>query len=151
MKPFRVVLSDSISLNGGRSGIIKPGDVIAMIDGVPLAGETVAKLTQLMLGPPGSFVDLTLHRGAQTLCVSLIRSPAKLTPLQVNQQREANAAQRRAGARGGVLKERSTLSRMTENSYVVSQSSFASIDDHEYRELGGEQSWDPGYVSYRYL
>ena len=118
-----------------------------MIDGVPLAGETVAKLTQLMLGPPGTFVDLTLHRGAQTLAVSLIRSPSKLTPLQVNQQREANTTKRSAGTRGSVIRERSTVSRMTENSYVVSQSSLASIDDHEYRELGGEQSWDPDAVA----
>ncbi len=30
-----------------RSGLIKPGDVIAMIDGVLMAGETVAKLTKV--------------------------------------------------------------------------------------------------------
>jgi hypothetical protein len=126
------------------SGIIKPGDVIAMIDGVPLAGETVAKLTQLMLGAPGSLVELTLYRGAQTIVVWLIRSPSKLTPLQVNQQREAqNAGKNRSGGKGGVMRERSAMSRMTENSFLVSQSSYASIDDNEYRELGGEQSWDP--------
>ena len=83
---------------GCRSGIIKPGDVIAKIDAVPLAGETVATLTQLMLGPPGSFVEITLHRGPQMICVSLVRSPSKLTPLQVNHQREAQNAAQTGGA-----------------------------------------------------
>ena len=129
---------------GCRSGIIKPGDVIAKIDAVPLAGETVARLTQLMLGPPGSFVEITLHRGAQTICVSLVRSPSKLTPLQVNQQREAqNAAQTGGAGRRGVGREKSTMSRFTDNSFVVSQSSYVSSDDDHYRELGGELSWDP--------
>ena len=113
-----------------------------MIDGVALAGETVAKLTQLMLGPPGSFVELTLHRGAQVIEVWLMRSPSNLTPLQVNQQREKQTMCKRK-QRAGVTNERSTMSRMTENSYLESQSSFASIDDDVYRELGGEDSWDP--------
>ena len=129
-----------------RSGIIKPGDVLAEIDGVALAGGTVAKLTQLMLGPPGSFVQLTLHRGAQTVLVWLIRSPSKLTPLQVNQQRERQVqatAKTRGAAKGSLARERSAVSRLTEASYLVSQSSFASIDDDQPRELGGEQSWDP--------
>ena len=123
--------------------MIKPGDVIAMIDGVPLAGETVAKLTQLMLGPPGSVVEITLHRGAQTVLVWLIRSPSKLTPLEVNKQREAQNGGKTKGTGKSVFRDRSTVSRMTETSFLVSQSSYASIDDDNYRELGGEQSWDP--------
>jgi hypothetical protein len=149
--PFTVQLMHE-GRSAHRSGIIKCGDVIAMIDGVPLAGETVARLTQLMLGPPGTFVQLTLYRGAQTIVVSLIRSPSKLTPLQVNQQREsqnglkatfftpwrrsATGADNRGG---GVEREKS---RMTENSFLCNQNSYASIDENECRELGGEDSWD---------
>jgi hypothetical protein len=96
---------------------------------------------QLMLGPPGSFVEITLHRGAQTIHVRLIRSPSKLTPLEVNKQREEQKASKSKAK--GVHRDRSTVSRMTETSFLVSQSSYASIEDDEYRELGGEQSWDP--------
>ena len=67
MKPFRVVLSDSISLNGGRSGIIKPGDVIAMIDGVPLAGETVAKLGARRLAGARCWAGARRRAGASGL------------------------------------------------------------------------------------
>ncbi len=94
-----------------------------------------------MLGPPGSFVEITLHRGAQTVHVRLIRSPSKLTPLEVNKQREEQKAS--VSKPKGVHRDRSTVSRMTETSFLVSQSSYASIEDDEYRELGGEQSWDP--------
>ncbi|KAJ1470933.1 hypothetical protein T484DRAFT_1845960 [Baffinella frigidus] len=161
--PFTVQLLHE-GRSAHRSGLIKPGDVIVSIAGESLQGKSVDQLTGLMLGPPSSPVELGLSRGSVLLRVWLLRSPSKLTQVEVQKQRDLQSK------RGGVSQQSSRssvhrqASRMTDTSYLMSQASIGSLGEEasigssgeesyrasigslgeeSYRELGNEQSFDP--------
>lgn len=52
---------------------IRPGDVIATVDGTPIEGQTLADVAPMLRGPSGSSVDLVLLRGDKRLPVTLER------------------------------------------------------------------------------
>ncbi|EKX41147.1 hypothetical protein GUITHDRAFT_164491 [Guillardia theta CCMP2712] len=125
-----------------RSGLIKPGDVLAAIDGLPTRSMSIVDITSRMLGTPGSFVRLSIFRGAQQMEIWLMRQAVKLTPLQAQQQRDFQSQQEL-----GKRRVEQQSSRMTERSFAMSQMSFVSIDENEHASLGGERSYDPTSIS----
>lgn len=52
---------------------VKPGDVIAAVNGTSLDGLTIAQATTKIKGPQNTSVRLTLVRGSQTLDVTIVR------------------------------------------------------------------------------
>nr|WP_232476875.1 S41 family peptidase [Roseomonas sp. KE0001] len=59
----------SIAAQGG----VREGDVLLAIDGVPVSSRRISQAAELLEGPSGSSVELTLRRGRQQLTLVLQR------------------------------------------------------------------------------
>ena len=55
----------------GRAAVpgVQNGDTLVMINHRPVRGLTMGKVWSLLSGPPGSYCNLTLHRGGNTILV----------------------------------------------------------------------------------
>ncbi|MBL4720130.1 MAG: PDZ domain-containing protein [Alphaproteobacteria bacterium] len=62
-----------------RAGVQK-GDVITAVDGAPLAGEPLAKVVDLLRGPIGKKVAISLHRASQTAPFIAVVSRTRIIP-----------------------------------------------------------------------
>lgn len=67
-----VVVSPLRDSPAERAGVLG-GDIIVEVDGRPIAGERIDVVTNLIRGPEGTEVTLTLQRGADRLQVTLRR------------------------------------------------------------------------------
>jgi len=56
------------------SGMIRAGDVLEAVDNFAAEGASLSELSALVLGEPGSTVELTLRRSNEIFCVALVRN-----------------------------------------------------------------------------
>jgi carboxyl-terminal processing protease len=61
---------------------IRPGDRIAAVDGKPIVGLTMDEVQQVLRGPSGTKVRLTLDRGAEKPTLTLTRRTIVFHPVQ---------------------------------------------------------------------
>lgn len=60
---------------------VQEGDVITHVNGTPLAGLTVAQSVELIKGPTGSDVNLTIDRAGTSMDVAVTRGPIPQSPI----------------------------------------------------------------------
>jgi len=65
-------------------GGIKRFDRLMSVDGQPLRNKDAADASQLIRGPAGSAVSITIQRGTQTLQITLTRAPIRVPPADVS-------------------------------------------------------------------
>ncbi len=54
-------------------GIIRRGDVLVAVEGIAVRQSTLAKISQQLLGPPNTTVQMTIRRDGRTSFVTLER------------------------------------------------------------------------------
>lgn len=69
-----LVLTDTFAGAPAAKSGLKAGDVIVAVNGKSLAGESITFSTDLIKGPPGTFVNLTVMRGKKTLHFKVARA-----------------------------------------------------------------------------
>jgi len=62
---------------GAAEAGVRPGDEILFIDGIQVTGLTSDQISQMLRGPVGAPVQLTLQRGEQIIRVSVTRTEAR--------------------------------------------------------------------------
>ena len=61
---------------GYSNPVVRPGDELTQIHGMPLVGKSLDDIHTLLRGPRGSLVDLTLSNSSGVFSVSVIRHAA---------------------------------------------------------------------------
>jgi hypothetical protein len=85
----------SLKPDGGAaaSGLVKPGDFLLSLNGVPLESETQAK--QLIVGPCGTSLEATLERDGKSFLATIFRGGPRTQPkseISTKNAAEANSA-----------------------------------------------------------
>ena len=70
-----LVVTDVPPRSNAAAAGLRPGDRVVAIDGTPVAGLEPRAIVEHLRGPVGSFVTLTVRRGATTRRLRVERAP----------------------------------------------------------------------------
>ena len=56
-----------------QQGVIQRGDILVAVEGIPVRQSTLGKISQQLLGPPNSYVQLTTRREGRLMNLHLER------------------------------------------------------------------------------